>query len=942
MATANRKRRARASSLAPTAACDAMAPTPSKRLCNLGDSIPFVVFHDDGDRFSVNPDAVAFLESLGSKPLAVASIAGEYRQGKSFLVNRVLLQHPPGVGFDVGHTVHACTKGLHISTKLLHGSNPSDGDYNILVVDTEGLGATTATDTHDARIFSLALLLSSMFIYNSKGAINQNAINMLSLVTNISENIRTSSSSSSAAAENGGDDDDGDDDDDDVDDNGSRLAAFMPAFMWVVRDFSLQLVDADGRAINDREYLEQQIKPDPTAPPEKNKVRESLVRYFRHRDCVTLVRPCDDEKVLQTLSQQPDTVLKPEFLIKSKELQQKLLGHARPKRACGAMVTGPLLARLATIYCDAINKGAAPAIQDAWSLISADECQKAGAAALDAYQAHLSQHRADGSATAADGTQVPVPVAALERIIGTGFDVAFEMFKTRAVGEAAEGVRQKLREELAKRAAQRRTENLGLIAQRAHAACATVEDALMDQPTFEAVRKLHAKHERTYFTEVGQDTGTKAAWAEATALRVWSWAERYFQNVITERAALRATVEGIERANDAHRSQLAAAEKRADAAQMRVTELEQRLGDAETTASAAVQQAAAMRSECAAHADELDVAEARWRGQTEEVRAELAVAVEELNAARHDLSANQDAKHRLESRTAQLERSAAERDVELAALRAQATAFAEQEARTAQAEDLAAELEQRNSDLTEQLDRSAAENKTRIEQLFASSKQTIGEMRAAKDRATAAEAAATEAASKATSELGTVQKQLKAAVKAIDTVKADAEAAALHAKEQLAALRTEGSENAKRFQAQLDDASAQHREEMRKRAAKTREEHEALFEEKVMATSRAQSAESRLKHVETALAELRTEIQRERQQTQEHNYGAKVAELQAQLSTATTRADMQRATLVTKDDTIADLQAHITKLEDDLRQIDVRHQAKIMGLELDHARQLAR
>lgn len=896
-----------------------------KRPRDCGDSVPFIVFHDDGERFSVNPDAVAFLESLGPKPLAVASIAGAYRQGKSFLVNRVVLQHPPGAGFDVGHTVHACTKGLHISTKLLEGSNPSDGDYAILVVDTEGLGATTASDTHDARIFSLALLLSSTFVYNSKGTIDQQAINMLSLVTNISENIRTSS-----AEEGGGDD------------GGAGLAAFMPAFMWVVRDFALELVDSDGRPIDDREYLEQQIEPVEGAPPEKNKVRESLIRYFRHRDCVTLVRPCDDEKVLQTLNAQPDAVLKPEFQAKAKELRQKLLGHARPKRACGAMVTGPLLAKLATIYCDAINHGAAPAIQDAWSLISADECQKAGAAALDAFQAHLAQHRADGSATAADGTRAPVPVNALEQIIAAGFDAAFAVFKAKAVGEAAEGTRQKLREELAKRAAQRRTENLALIAQRANGACSAVEDALMDQPTFEAVRKLHAKHERAYLKEVGQDAGTKAAWAEATALRVWSWAERYFQNVVTERAALRATADGLEQAAEAHRAQLGGLQKQHDKAAARVAELEFQLTEAEAGLTTATQQATAMRTECAAHADELDAVETRWRAQTDEVRAELATAVEQLNVVRHELDAGRDAQHRLEARAAQLEREAAEREAELASLRAQAKAFAEQEARTAEAEDAAAELEQRNADLTAQLDRSAAENKERIAQLFASSKQTIGELRAAKDRAVTAEAAATEAAARAAAELQTAQKQLKAALKAIDTVKADADAAAAETKTQLATLRAEASENAKKFQTQLDEASAQHREEMRKRAARAREEHDALFEEKVSATSRAQTAESRLKHTETALAELRAEIQREREQTREHNYGAKVAELQAQLSTATTRAEMQKATLVAKDDTIADLQAHVTKLEDDLRQIDVRHQAKIMEMELDHARQLAK
>jgi len=37
----------------------------------------------------------------------------------------------------------------------------------ILIVDSEGLGALDEDSNHDMRIFSLAILLSSYFIYNS-------------------------------------------------------------------------------------------------------------------------------------------------------------------------------------------------------------------------------------------------------------------------------------------------------------------------------------------------------------------------------------------------------------------------------------------------------------------------------------------------------------------------------------------------------------------------------------------------------------------------------------------------------------------------------------------------------------------------------------------------------------------------------------------------------
>jgi hypothetical protein len=46
----------------------------------------------------------------------------------------------------------------------------------VLFLDTEGIGAAGATAEHDARVFSLATLICSLLIYNSVGAIDEDAI----------------------------------------------------------------------------------------------------------------------------------------------------------------------------------------------------------------------------------------------------------------------------------------------------------------------------------------------------------------------------------------------------------------------------------------------------------------------------------------------------------------------------------------------------------------------------------------------------------------------------------------------------------------------------------------------------------------------------------------------------------------------------------------------
>jgi hypothetical protein len=94
-------------------------------------------------------------------------------------------------------------------------------------MDTEGLGALDEDSNHDVRIFSLAILLSSYFIYNSMGSIDVNALSQLSLVINLTKNIQVKSGGMN----------------EDVDPE--ELAQYFPSFMWVVRDFTLQLVDSE-------------------------------------------------------------------------------------------------------------------------------------------------------------------------------------------------------------------------------------------------------------------------------------------------------------------------------------------------------------------------------------------------------------------------------------------------------------------------------------------------------------------------------------------------------------------------------------------------------------------------------------------------------------------------------------------------------------------------
>ena len=55
----------------------------------------------------MNEECLDFLKQLNS-PIGIISVAGMYRTGKSYLLNRMLLNRSGG--FGVGPTINPCTK----------------------------------------------------------------------------------------------------------------------------------------------------------------------------------------------------------------------------------------------------------------------------------------------------------------------------------------------------------------------------------------------------------------------------------------------------------------------------------------------------------------------------------------------------------------------------------------------------------------------------------------------------------------------------------------------------------------------------------------------------------------------------------------------------------------------------------------------------------------
>jgi len=157
------------------------------------------------------------LESI-KEPISIITIAGGYREGKSFLLNRLLLRVKKG--FETSKTVNACTKGIWVWNKPLEAYHDDGRPINLLVMDTEGFSSTEADTQHDLNIFTIAILTCTHLIYNSMKRIDESAVTKLSISVKIASELKGKSGAALTSQD---------------------YNKIMPHFTWVVRDFDLEL-----------------------------------------------------------------------------------------------------------------------------------------------------------------------------------------------------------------------------------------------------------------------------------------------------------------------------------------------------------------------------------------------------------------------------------------------------------------------------------------------------------------------------------------------------------------------------------------------------------------------------------------------------------------------------------------------------------------------------
>ncbi|XP_043859656.1 guanylate-binding protein 7-like isoform X2 [Dromiciops gliroides] len=204
---------------------------------------------------------------------------------------------------------------------------------------------------NDSWIFALAILLSSIFVYNSMGTINHQALEQMQYVTELTELIKVKSSPDAEGEE-----------------DSAEFVGFFPDFVWTVRDFTLEL-KLDGHPITPDEYLENALKLSKGKNPKvqmANLPRECIRKFFPKRKCFTFDRPTNDKSLLTHLEDVQESQLDPAFKDQADNFCSYIFSNAKPKALSGGiMVNGKRLGRLLETYVKMIYSGDIPCLENA-------------------------------------------------------------------------------------------------------------------------------------------------------------------------------------------------------------------------------------------------------------------------------------------------------------------------------------------------------------------------------------------------------------------------------------------------------------------------------------------------------------------------------------------------------------------------------------------------
>jgi hypothetical protein len=332
-------------------------------------SKPFILLYWQNSKWFVHEEAISILANLSTgKPLRVIAVAGPLRSGKSFIMNRLAGKSD---GFEIGPSVVGCTRGIW-------GWMAQE---DLLLIDTEGMYDPDRQDKQlDLQLFVAAVLLSSLLVYNTKGVIDEKAIEQLNFVSQLSKKIIVSKSITR------------------VNDVYDKMKDIFPKLVWLLRDFHFDLSDYDH---DSDKYLMNSLRDIEDRTDPLNIVRRAILDFFPTHHCLTMSSPLLDSEMLQRIDQIPFDRLDGTFQMTCNAAMDRILKLVPPKRILNPTlsvndptsfihITPKTFLDYAQNIVDAFNTNGIPNVEDLWTAASRRACDGAYEAGMMAFDKYVS------------------------------------------------------------------------------------------------------------------------------------------------------------------------------------------------------------------------------------------------------------------------------------------------------------------------------------------------------------------------------------------------------------------------------------------------------------------------------------------------------------------------------------------------------------------------
>ena len=299
-------------------------------------ALTLLTFHLSGGgavQMEIDANAIARLNSISSR-IAVVSIIGPYRTGKSTLLNQLLPDDVPKGVFSVGHTVQPHTEevSMYIVPPCALEGKSIAAETSLIFMDTPGLFAPNRAAIFDAQLLAILNLLSSAVMYNNFGVIKRGEVEQLS------DAIEAAFALSYY---------------DDADDSANKID--RPHLIWCMQNLQVELKDRNNQDISPKTYIQSILNEIDQSANGTTSYSYKFNKFFASLDAFGVPYPTDSMKDANRINELADAQLTEEYRRARTLLRGKLMNVVTPKKLGKNLLIGSSMANLLQTWLDNVN-----------------------------------------------------------------------------------------------------------------------------------------------------------------------------------------------------------------------------------------------------------------------------------------------------------------------------------------------------------------------------------------------------------------------------------------------------------------------------------------------------------------------------------------------------------------------------------------------------------